>query len=432
MRKEKKPSRSSRKSSDDRDQLRVEQMAIDCVRPYPNNPRNNATAVDKVARSLQAFGWRQPIVVDKDLTVIAGHTRLAAALTLGMEVVPVHIALGLTPAQVRAYRLADNRTGEEAEWNDEQLAAELAQLDRDEFDLSAIGFDAGELAELLSPNGGILDGVDVDDAPALPKEPVTRTGDVITVGRHRLVCGDATKRETMERLMDGAIAELLWTDPPYGVGYVGGTPDKLTIANDTEEGLAELLRCAFSCSDAVMAPSARIYCASPAGPRGVDFRLAFMAARWRFHQSLVWAKNAMVLGHSDYHFKHEDILFGGKEHEDILYGYKPGEGRAGRGRHEGTRWYGDNRQTTVLEYDKPARSSEHPTMKPVELIAQCLRNSSTHGDVVLDSFSGSGSTMIACEQEGRTCYALELEPAYCDVIVTRWENATGQQAVRHG
>lgn len=410
--------------------LLVEPMAIGQIKPYPKNPRNNAEAIDKVAASLKEFGWRQPIVVDEHMVVIAGHTRLEAAKALGMEKVPVHVALGLTKAQIRAYRLADNKTGEIAEWDDELLSAELAALDRDEYNLELTGFDAGELGALLHPRGGILDGADVDDALALPSKPVTSAGDVITLGKHRLVCGDATKPADIDRLMAGAKAELLWTDPPYGVNYVGGTKAKLTIQNDSGAGLPELLKSAFTCLSPSLAPSARIYCASPAGPRGVDFRIAFLAAGWKFHQSLVWAKNALVLGHSDYHYRHEDVLFGTKEHDDLLYGWAPGVGRPGRGRHAGTKWFGDNAQSTVLEYDKPPRSAEHPTMKPVELIAHCLRNSSKQGDVVLDAFAGSGSTVIACEQERRVCYALELDPAYCDVIVSRWQTVTGKKAKR--
>jgi DNA modification methylase len=228
-------------------------------------------------------------------------------------------------------------------------------------------------------------------------------------------CGDATDGEQLAVLMAGATADVLWTDPPYGVGYVGKTVEAMTIANDDEHGLALLLRQAFTAVDAVLVPSAPFYVAAPAGPQGTAFRLALAEVGWRFHQALVWVKNALVLGHSDYHYAHEDVL----------YGWKPGPGRRGRGRHPGSRWYGGNDQTSVFFCDRPARSADHPTIKPVELIAAQLRNSSRRGEVVLDPFAGSGSTLIACEQLGRRCFAVEIDPGYCDVIRRRYREFTG-------
>jgi DNA modification methylase len=215
-------------------------------------------------------------------------------------------------------------------------------------------------------------------------------------------------------------ADCLWTDPPYGVEYEGKTKAKLRIQNDGAADLPALLGAAFAAADGVMASSARFYIAAPAGPRGTDFRLAVARTGWTFHQALAWVKHSMVLGHSDYHYRHEDIL----------YGWKKGEGRIGRGDHAGTRWYGDNAQTSVLEIDRPTRSEDHPTMKPVALVAHCLGNSTKRGQHVLDPFMGSGTTLLACETLGRVAHGVEIDPRYCDVIITRWERATGLTADR--
>jgi DNA modification methylase len=229
------------------------------------------------------------------------------------------------------------------------------------------------------------------------------------LGRHRLLCGDARDPELLARLLGGVRAEVLWTDPPYGVRYVGKTPQALQISNDDSEA-ADLLADALRAAAGLLAPAARFYIASPAGRQGTGFRLALESVGWRLHQELVWVKNTPVLGHSDYHYSHEPIL----------YGFTPGPGRPGRGRHRGSRWAGDNSQTSVFFVDRPARSEEHPTMKPVQLIVRQLANSSRHGDAVLDLFAGSGSTLIACEQLGRSCYAVELDPRYCDLIRRRY------------
>ncbi len=214
---------------------------------------------------------------------------------------------------------------------------------------------------------------------------------------------------------DGQTASCMWTDPPYGVDYVGKTKDGLTIENDGPDGLAQLLAGSFAAADDALAEGAPIYVAHPAGRLSVVFADAFIAQGWRLHQTLIWAKDTIVLGHSDYHYKHEPLL----------YGYKPGQGRLGRG---GQGWYGDNAQTSVLEVPRPKSSPDHPTSKPVELLTICLRNSSKREAVVLDPFLGSGSTLIACEQLGRHCYGLEIDPRYCDVIVRRWQEFTGHQA----
>jgi DNA modification methylase len=316
------------------------------------------------------------------------------------------IVADLEPEHARLWALRDNN--QYGEWREHELAELLSELDADGVDLVLSGFSSADLDRLLSDMEGE---VDPDDAPPLPLgEPVSRVGEVYELGSHRLLCGDVRDAETLTHLMQGKRAELLMTDPPYGVGYVGRTAQELTIANDDSDGLASLLNLAFANVDRALAPSARFYIAAPAARHGLEFRLAIREVGWRLHQCLVWVKNAPVLGHSDHHF----------QHEDILYGWKPGPGRPGRGRHKGSRWYGDNRESTVFFCNRPARSAEHPTMKPVALLSSQIQNSSRRSDIVVDTFAGSGSTLIACEQLDRRCFAIELDPHYCDVIRERY------------
>jgi len=257
---------------------------------------------------------------------------------------------------------------------------------------------------------------DPDDVPAPPPVPRTRPGDVWLLGEHRLVCGDATDRATLDRAMGGARADLVWTDPPYGVDYVGKTREALTISGDTSGGLQELLRASFAEIDRVCRDGAAIYVAH-AGQTAQVFLEAFADIGWRLRQTLVWVKDRPVLGHGDYHY----------QHEPILYGVIRPRGRWGRG---GEGWYGGNGESSVLEVPRPAASREHPTMKPVELVRRLIANSSREGDVVLDPFAGSGSTLVAAALSGRRCIAVELDPVYCDVIVARIERTTGVRATR--
>jgi DNA modification methylase len=255
------------------------------------------------------------------------------------------------------------------------------------------------------------------DPDAVPEAPLARTkpGDLWLLGEHRLLCGDATRPENLERLMASERADVLWTDPPYGVEYVGKTPRALTITGDQHEGLRELLEGSFASVATVLGPGAAIYLCHPSGPLSVLFLQTYLAQGWRLHQGLVWVKDTMVLGHADYHYRHEPIAFG----------YAPGGGRRGRGR-EG--WFGGSGQDTVLEIPRPAASRQHPTMKPVELVRRCLSNSSPPGGIVIDPFCGSGSTLIACEMQGLRGRAIELDPGYCDVIIARFEELTGTAA----
>jgi DNA modification methylase len=392
-------------------EMRVEMRPIGSIRPYENNPRVNDAGVDAVAASIREFGFNQPIVVDEQDVIIVGHTRYKAAVKLGMAMVPVYVARGLTPAQARAYRVADNQTATLSQWDDDRLLLELISLQDADFDLSLTGFSDDELQALLAPAGNAGLG-DPDEVPEPPAEPVAKPGDLWLLGRHRLLCGDATKREDVERLLDGSPADLLLTDPPYGVSYVGKTADALTIANDAmdPEQYRAFLGDALTAAATHLRPGGSFYIWH-ADTAGRPTRWASSDAGLTVRQCLVWTKNTMVLGRQDYQWKHEPCL----------YGWSDGAAHT---------WLSDRCQTTVLEFDKPSRSADHPTMKPVELFAYLLRNSCPKGGRVLDLFGGSGTTMIAAEQEGRSASLLELDPRYVDVIVKRFEMFTGQTAER--
>lgn len=408
--------------------MKIQEVSIDRVKPYPGNPRKNADAVEKVARSLAEFGWRQPLVVDGEYVVIAGHTRLLAAQKLGHLKVPVHIAAGLTVAQVRAYRLADNRVAQEAEWDDDLLAQELLALSADGFDLSLTGFDEAELAVLLADPTGLLPDADPDAVPEAPATPKTKRGDVYRLGPHRLVCGDSTDTHAWSALLGEETAALVWTDPPYGVSYEGKTKDKLVIENDElgVDALTSFLRGALSLAAAHCRPGSPWYVAAPPGPQFLAFAIVGHELGW-WRQTIVWVKDVFALGHSDYHYKHENILVGNQpedgasslEHVVVGYGWTTGAGHS---------FHGGRKQDTVWEVPKPRANREHPTMKPVALIERALVNSSDRGALVLDPFGGSGSTLIACESSGRHARLIELSETYCDVIVQRWEEATGRTA----
>jgi DNA modification methylase len=392
--------------------MRVEMRPIGSIKPYEQNPRVNDAGVDAVAASLRAFGFRQPIVVDEQDVIIVGHTRYKAALKLGMAEVPVHVAAGLTPEQARAYRIADNQTATLSQWDDGKLVEELMALQSAGFDLDLTGFTADDLTRLMGGGGSEPQG-DPDDVPDPPAVPETRPGDLWLLGRHRLLCGDATKAEDMGRLMGGATADLLLTDPPYGVNYTGRTSDELTIANDDladDDEYGAFLSDAFSAAMDCVRPGGGFYLWH-ADVRGLPVRLAAQDAGLTVRQCLVWVKQTMVLGRQDYQWRHEPCL----------YGWKDG------GAHT---WLGDRAQTTVLEFDRPSRNGDHPTTKPVDLFRYLVANSCPPGGKVLDPFGGSGTTLVGAELEGRTAYLVELDPAYADVIVRRWEAVTGKTAER--
>lgn len=390
------------------------------------DPRNARRHTDRnctlIEASLREVGAARSIVVDEAGVILAGNATVVAAQQAGLTRVRVVEADGteivavrrtnLTPEQKRRLALLDNRTAELADWDTEMLAS-LAE----DTDLAGL-WEPDELADLLTLGEGppALIG-DPDAIPELPNEPITQPGDLWVLGRHRLLCGDVTRQEDMTRLMAGERAACLWTDPPYGVSYVGKTVDALTLANDDAVGLEGLLRSAFTQVTDILAPGAAFYIAHPAGPLGLVFAIVVTELGWKLRQSLVWVKDQFVLGHADYHYRHEPLLFG----------YLPGAGRRGRG---SAGWYGDDAQDSVFEVARPKASPDHPTSKPIALITAMLSNSTKARDLVLDPFGGSGSTLIACEELGRRARLLELDPRYCDVIVRRWEALTGGVAER--
>ncbi len=409
----------------DRQRTDLDILPLDALTLDPRNARKHTSRnVGAIVAALREVGGARSVVVDEAGVILAGNATVQAAMQAGLTRIRVVEADGtelvavrrvnLTPEQKRRLALHDNRAAELAEWDIEVLAS-LA----DEMDLSDL-WEPDELADLLAsadaPPGALLG--DPDETPPLPSVPITQPGDLWHLGKHRLLCGDATKSEDIHHLMAGEQASCLWTDPPYGVHYTGGTPDALTIANDDPQGLEDLLRSAFANVADVMLPGAPFYIAHPAGPLSLVFGQVVTDLGWRLRQTLVWVKDSLVLGHADYHYRHEPIL----------YGFLPGgTGRRGRG---GKGWFGDDAQTSVFEIPRPKASPDHPTSKPVALITAMLANSTRPGDLVLDPFGGSGSTLVACEGLSRRCNILELDPRYADVVVRRWEELTGKQAER--
>ena len=377
----------------------------------PGNPRRGN--VDAVAASLEAFGQRKPVVALRDGTVIAGNHTLQAAARMGWDKIAV-VWVDDDDATAKAYSLADNRTAELGGYDDSLLADLIAEVaEADEALLATTAWTTDDLDELLDrlgddtpPQG------DPNDVPEPPKVAVTKPGDVWLLGAHRLVCGDSTDSATVAKAINGRKANMVWTDPPYGVSYVGKTSEALTVRNDGADEFESIISGAFDQVVAGCEPGAAIYVAAPAGPQGITFAEE-LHKRGLFRQRLVWVKDVLVLGHSDYHYRHEDVYFG----------YAPGaKGRRGRG---GDGWYGDNSQTSVLEFTRPKANREHPTMKPVELIKYCIKNSSRRDDLVLDVFGGSGSTLIAAHDTGRVAALVELDPTYCDVICRRFQEHAG-------
>ena len=379
--------------------MEIKNLKLSELKPYENNPRINDEAVKYVAESIKEFGFKVPIVVDKNNIIVAGHTRYKASKQLGLEEVPCIVADDLTDEQIKAFRLADNKVGEIAEWDFKLLAEELQGID--DIDMEAFGFEMPKNEEEVEE-----DEYDVE----LPQEPKSKLGRVYKLGRHRLMCGDSTKAEDVAKLMDGVKADMLLTDPPYNVAYEGGTKDKLKIKNDNmpDEKFRQFLVEAFTRANEVMKDGSVFYIWH-ADSEGYNFRGACFNIGWKVRQCLIWNKNSMVLGRQDYQWKHEPCLYGWKEGASHL-------------------WATDRKQTTVLDFDRPNRNAEHPTMKPVKLFDYLIKNNTKSEDIVLDLFGGSGTTIIACEQNKRTGYVMELDPKYVDVIIDRWETLTGEKA----
>lgn len=391
--------------------ITITQRSVGDLIPYARNSRTHSEdQVAQIAASIKEFGWTNPILVDTGGVVIAGHGRLMAARKLGYTEVPTIELSEMTETQKRAYVIADNRLALNAGWDNEMLTVELNELLADGYSLDLLGFDAKELDALLEPE--VIDGLTDEDAvPEVGPEPITKPGDVWVLGRHRLMCGDSTSITDIERLTGEALVDMWLTDPPYNVAYEGGTKEKLTIQNDSmgDEQFRQFLRDAYVAADTVMKPGAVFYIWH-ADSEGYNFRGAAQDAGWKVRQCLIWKKSSLVMGRQDYHWKHEPCL----------YGWKEGAGHL---------WSADRKQTTILEFDKPSRNGEHPTMKPVALFEYQLLNNTKGGDIVLDSFGGSGTTLIAAEKNGRIGRLMELDPKYCDVIIKRWEDFTGKKAV---
>lgn len=387
--------------------MEIIERDIKTIIPYVNNARtHDSEQVKQIAASIREFGFNNPVLIDADGGIIAGHGRVQAAQLLNLETVPTIELPHLTETQKKAYILADNKIALNAGWDIELLQLELKSLVEDNFDITLTGFDLDDI--IAEEVEGLTD---EDEVPEAPAEPVTVLGDVWILGNHKLMCGDSTSIDAVEKLMDGQKADMWLSDPPYNLAYEGKTKDALKIQNDamTDPEFRQFLRDCYVAADAVMKDGAVFYIWH-ADSEGYNFRGAAVDAGWKVRQCLIWKKQAFVMGGQDYHWKHEPCL----------YGWKEGAGHL---------WAADRKQTTILEFDRPSRNAEHPTMKPVELFAYQMLNNTKGSDIVLDSFGGSGTTMIAAEKNGRYARLLELDPKYCDVIIKRWQDFTGKKAI---
>lgn len=441
--------------------MQIERVEIGKLTGDPANARKHGERnIDTIVQSLNRFGQQKPIVVDSSFCVRAGNGTLEAARSLGWTHLDC-VVTDLKGSDAVAYAIADNRTAELAEWDDGVLAAVLEGLQVDDASLmDATGFTADELARMIEENEPDSEVIE-DEVPSVPVDPISQPGDIWALGPHKLGCGSCLDQHFMDALFGDTLGDMLFTDPPYNVAYEGKTKDKLTIQNDSmgDGDFLQFLRDAFVSLAIVIKPGSAAYICH-ADSEGVNFRLAFAESGFEFKQCLIWVKNALVLGRQDYQWRHEPIL----------YGWRSGEAH---------RFYGDRRQTTVVDdfegvsisdsegkqtitiafngrtvqieaqctevvyggddeldtiwrLNKPSRNAEHPTMKPLSLCARAIRHGTKKGEVVVDGFLGSGSTLIAAHQLGRVCYGTELSPQYCDVIVNRWENLTGEKALLDG
>ena len=420
--------------------MQIQYIEIDHLIPYERNPRKNDQAVDAVAASIKEFGFKVPIVIDSNNVIVAGHTRFKAAKALGMDAVPCIIADDLTDEQVRAFRLADNKTSELAEWDLDLLSIELEDIST--IDMGSFGFeDATDDKEAVEDDYEIT----------LPKEPQAKIGDIYQLGNHRVMCGDSTNEQHVAMLMEDALADNLQTDPPYNVDY-GSKAEAINsygyhfsdrhIENDymPSAEFTAFLTDAFANAERHMKPGATFYIWH-ASITVLEFETALRTNKLRTRQQIIWNKNSIVLSRQDYHWKHEPCLYGWKEGaahyftdcrkhstviEDAIPKYKQMK------KDEIVKLldeiYADRISTTVINEDKPSVSAEHPMMKPIKVLARMMLNSTKPGNIVMDLFGGSGSTLITAEQLGRTCYMMEFDPKYVDVIVDRWEKFTGRKA----
>jgi len=400
--------------------VKIEQIKLDALIPYARNSRTHSDAqVAQIAASIKEFGFTNPVLIDETGSIIAGHGRVMAARKLAIADVPSIRLTHLTEAQKKAYIIADNKLALNAGWDDEMLAVELTDLKDMGFDLDLTGFSTDEIEALLAPTG--TEGLTDEDAvPEVPEAPVTVLGDVWLLGKHRVMCGDSTSIDAVEKLMDGQKADMVFTDPPFNVGVAGGTRDARDkknyrsgeiIKNDALRSgdFLQFLTEAFATMALVIKDGAAVYVAH-SDKEAFNFALAFRNAGFITRQIIIWAKQSFVFGRSDYH----------PQHEPILYGWKDGAAH---------NFYGERNQSTVWNIDRPMRSEkEHPTQKPIALVEKAITNSSKSEDLLFEPFGGSGSTLIACEKTGRINRSMELDPKYCDVIVQRWQEFTGQTA----
>lgn len=372
--------------------------------PYIRNARTHSESqVAQIAASIKEFGFLSPILIAEDNTILAGHGRLAAAQKLGLKQVPCVKESHLTETQRRAYIIADNKLSLNAGWDEDMLAIELSELQGADFDLDLLGFDESELAGIFEEDKEVKDD-DFDVEKELEKPTFSKTGDIWTLGRHRLICGDSTKEETYRILMEGKKANLVVTDPPYNVNYEGSA-GKIKNDNMANDKFYNFLFDAFSNMEKVMADDASIY-VFHADTEGLNFRKAFNDAGFYLSGCCIWKKPSLVLGRSPYQWQHEPCLYGWKK----------------KGKHQ---WYSGRKETTIWEFEKTKKNTEHPTMKPIPLLAYPITNSSMSNTLILDPFGGSGSTLIACEQTDRSCYTIELDEKFCDVIVKRYIEQVG-------
>ena len=372
--------------------------------PYVRNARTHSEAqVSQIAASIREFGFLSPILVAEDNTILAGHGRLAAALKLGLKKVPCVKENHLTETQKRAYIIADNKLSLNAGWDNELLAVELSELEGADFNLDLLGFDEAELSSIFDADKDVNED-DFDVEKELEEPCFSKTGDIWTLGKHRVICGDATKLETFKTLLEDTKVNLVVTDPPYNVNYEGSA-GKIKNDNMENDKFYQFLFNSFVNMEQAMADDASIY-VFHADTEGLNFRKAFQDAGFYLSGCCIWKKPSLVLGRSPYQWQHEPCLYGWKK----------------KGKHK---WYAGRKETSVWEFEKPKKNADHPTMKPIALLAYPIKNSSMTNSLVLDPFAGSGSTLIACEQTGRICYAIELDEKYCDVIVKRYIEQVG-------
>lgn len=393
-------------------------VSTDKLIPYVNNARTHSPEqIKKLRSSLREFGFVNPVIIDREYNVIAGHGRMMAAKEEGITEVPCVYVDHLTDAQKKAYILADNRMALDAGWDEELLAVEMQELQDLGYDLSMTGFDEKELADLFSDGtGSDAKDDDFDLTAALEKAAFVERGDIWTVGRHRLMCGDATSADDVSALMNGVKANLILTDPPYGVSFKSSSG--LTIQNDSmkNEEFYTFLLSAFKCMADHLEKGGAAY-VFHADTEGLNFRRAFIDAGFHLAGCCIWVKDSLVLGRSDYQWQHEPVLYGFMQN----------------GKHK---WYSDRKQTTIWHFDKPKRNANHPTSKPLDLLGYPIGNSTQENAVVIDTFGGSGSTLMACEQMNRICCMMELDEKYASVILRRYVedtgNAEGVYVIRNG